>query len=201
MLPPAHGCEPGDVVCCNTFFATGEAILDLGLAAVNDESCYPDECEAPKIEGFVTMGRGQEYPIFDALIVSFMALSPTPRSSDAHRNISGAPLWRITWQVKLVESGWMVFVPSDDEEVVPAPPELIHSNARHAFSHIESLYRALANAVITRSLPGLCGSEVDQSCYANISELTPLEPSGITVGWVFTITHDIDLRGGCVGPS
>ena len=68
---------------------------------------------------------------------------------------------------------------------------LIEANAKHAYSHAESLYRAVADAVLQRQVKGGCK---DNGCFASVGNLLPVEPDGHTVGWQFTCELEIDMR-------
>ena len=141
MLPYGNGCTPDGEVVCSALFTVGESILDVALKGLNDYS-YADACDAPMIEGIVTVGEG------------------------------------------------------GDDEIVRAPPHLIHANAGYSYSHAEMMYRPLAAAVMGRTLEGMCG---EAGCFSSIGDLVPVDPDGHTVGWQTSCVVEVDISRGCNG--
>lgn len=190
MALPQLECACDVDPCCTSVFCIGRALKDVALEAVNDGGCYNDSCAAPNVDGIVTVGRGDGYEP-DMVIVSLLQLATSPRSADQRGNMPGTVLFRAEWQIRLTESGWITFIETDNEPQMLAP-DLIEANAAHSYSHAEQMYRAVADAVLTRKVVG-CNDRA--SCFAAVGPLVPLDPGGHTVGWQMTVTLEVDLNG------
>ena len=194
MLPYGNGCTPDGEVVCSALFTVGESILDVALKGLNDYS-YADACDAPMIEGIVTVGRATGYEP-DMVIVSLSSFGPSPGSFDSRGNLPNRAVWRASWDIQLIETGWSTFVEGGDDEIVLAPPHLIHANAGYSYSHAEMMYRPLAAAVMGRTLEGMCG---EAGCFSSIGDLVPVDPDGHTVGWRTSCVVEVDISRGCNG--
>ena len=192
MLPYGNGCTPDGEIVCSSIFAVGTSIMNVALNALNNYP-YANACDAPSIEGIVTIGRAVGYEP-DMLTVALQNFGPSPGSRDSRGNLPNRVVWRATWQVRLVESGWLTFLEAGDDEIVMSPADLIHANAAYSYSHAEMMYRALANAVLGRKIPGACK---ESSCFADLADLTPVDPDGHTVGWETSCTVEIDISQSC----
>ncbi|WP_373067534.1 hypothetical protein [Gemmatimonas sp.] len=192
MLPYGNGCTPDGEVVCSSIFTVGESILNVALTAINGYP-YADACDAPMVEGVVTIGRAVGYEP-DMVTVALQNFGPSPRSRDDRGNLPNRVMWRATWQIQLVESGWLTFLEAGDDEIVMAPSELIHANAAYSYSHAEMMYRALASAVLGRNIPGACE---DNGCFADLGDLVPIDPDGHTVGWETSCSVEIDISKSC----
>lgn len=176
MALPHEHCAPGDV-CCTSLYDVAENLLEIAHTAV--VGCSFVECALPELVGYVSMGQRIEDPQADYLVVSLQSINPTQGDRAGNMQL---PLYRATFQVKLLETGWPM--PHGDDEMIVIPtPELVTNVARHAYAHGEAMYRALANALARKELNPTCND-----CYQSISPLTPIEPSGGTTGWVMTVT-------------
>lgn len=181
MALPHEGCAPGDV-CCDSLFAIAENILEIAHTAV--VGCSVTDCELPGLAGYVSMGTQINDPLADYLVVSVGQVFPAPANNST--GVMHLPLYRVSFQVKLLETGWPMPT-GDGEEIIPPPPDLVHNVTRHAYAHGEIMYRALANALARKQLVPDC-----HDCYQAITPLTPVEPSGGTTGWLCTITTGLD---------
>ena len=176
MALPHEHCAPGNV-CCTSLFDAAANLLEIAHTAV--VGCSFTECALPELVGYISMGARIEDPQADYLVVSLQAISPTAgdRSGNMH-----LPLYRATFQVKLLETGWPM-PHGDDEQIIIPDPDLVSNVARHSYAHGEAMYRALANALARKELNPSCND-----CYQTIAPLTPIEPSGGTTGWLTTVT-------------
>lgn len=182
MALPHEGCAPGDV-CCETLFASAENILEVAYNAVCN--CSVVDCDLPDMAGYVSMGRTIEDPTADYVAVSLISVGASPRSADQSGNMQ-LPMFRANFQVKLLETGWPM-PQGDGVEIVVPPPALVQDVARHSFAHGEAMYRALNGALTGRTLNASCNT-----CFQRIEPLTPIEPSGGTVGWTTNIVLGMD---------
>jgi len=188
MPLPFSDCDIPFDVCCDTLFATGEEILDIVLPAVNN--CVAPSACAPHtpIAGYVTMGVTVRDPVVDYVVVSLDRLETSRGSQDDAGKLQ-TPVWRALYQVRLVESNWPTAEEVNEQIFVPSP-ELTHAIARHSYAHGEAMFRALANAVTSRTAkPGI------QLCTFHMVEpLVPVEPSGGTTGWETSVWVNINWR-------
>ena len=194
-----HGdCVPGPAVCCDTLFAIGESIRDLALAGVNNPACFLDECHNPGVEGIVTIGQASSYPEPDLLTVSMQRLVPrTTNVPGAQGRTPGAITFISTWQVELIESGWITFEDAGDEQVGLPDPGYVQMLSLHSYAHAEQMFRSLANAVATG---GIAHCQAG-NCGASMGELFPVEPLGHLVGWRTSVMVPVDFSKVCDGPT
>ena len=184
MALPNEDCAP--VEACSSLHDIAQNLLDIAFPAVAECASYPD-CGVPELVGYVSMGRQIEDPIADFVAVSLLAVTPSSRSADAYGNMI-QPVYRASFQVKLLETGWPTPW-GDDEEIVPPTPEQYADAAQHSYAHGEAMYRALANALASRTLvPN------NKGCFQAIDALLPLEPSGGATGWMTNIITDAFSR-------
>lgn len=172
-------------MCCTSLFDVAENILEIAHTAV--VGCTVVDCDLPGLAGYVSMGTQIYDPLADYLVVSIGQVFPAPVNTTG--GIMHLPLYRVNYQVKLLETGWPMPTGSG-EEIIPPPPDLVHHVTRHAYAHGEAMYRALANALVRKELNPGC-----RDCFQAISPLTPVEPSGGTVGWVTTLTLGTNFGG------
>ena len=182
MALPHEQCAPGDV-CCETLYATAERILDVAYNAV--ANCSVVDCNLPELAGYISMGARIEDPLADYLVVTLRNVAPSPRSADQAGSMN-LPMYRATFQVKLLETGWPQPSGDPDEIIIPSPA-LVHEVARHSYAHGEAMYRALGGALTARTLNASCNT-----CFQRIDPLEPVEPSGGTTGWVTAIVLGMD---------
>jgi hypothetical protein len=187
MALPLPECETPLDVCCDKAFLIADRILDIAHTAVT--ACIPEgDCGGPPIVGYVTVGTRIQDPRSDYLVVSLAGIAPSRRSADTTGRMQ-LPIYRASFLVQLLESGWPT--PWGDEEQIftPNPDEFMQA-AKHSYSHAEAMYRALHVALTNNDLIPGCR---DGSCYAAIGDLIPLEPSGGSVGWETGIVVGFDL--------
>lgn len=186
-MPLPYGpCDISLDVCCDTFFSIAEGILDIVLPAVNNCIVESACVDMPAIEGYVTMGGSVQDPVPNYLVVSLLTLQASPGSRDRGGGMQ-MPLWRAQFQVRLLESGWPT-AESDGEQIWVPSTSIVHDIARHAYSHGEAMFRALANALETKRLGG-------QACtYAAMLPMVPIEPSGGSVGWNTVVEVGVPFR-------
>jgi hypothetical protein len=145
-------------------------------------------CPLPEIVGYVSVGVRIEDPVPDRLVVSLANLGASPQSSDNAGRMN-IPMWRATYQVQLLESGWPT-PQGDMEEIVVPTAEEYASAAMHAYAHGEKMYRALVVALHQNEL----NPYQNDGTFKRIADLAPMEPSGGTVGWETTVTVDCPLN-------
>ena len=173
MALPNEQCAAEDV-CCTSLYDMAASILDVAYTAV--ANCSTFNCPTPELVGYVSMGSQIADPHADFLVVSLQSVSAAPESGGGRGNHI-LPIYRASFQIKLLETGWPT--PWGDDEQINIPdPVLVNDVTRHSMAHGEAMYRALANAMATNVLPG------DAQSYRRLEPLQPIEPSGGTVGWV-----------------
>jgi hypothetical protein len=193
MLPNHDDCEPGPFVCCDTLFTAGAKIRDIALDAINNIECYLDDCNAPRIDGIVTIGPASSYPHADLLTVSLRRMrARQTQISQARPTIPSSQLSE--WNVEFIESGWITF----GEEGELPDPGYLEMLAMHSYSHAEQMYRRLVNAVATGTIAEGCKGG---NCAASIGDLEPIDPLGHLVGWKTTAIVPVDLSKVCDGPT
>lgn len=184
MALPSYDCGIDDPssACCVMLFVIATNIMQTALEAV--QGCIANTpCGENTLIGYVSMGREIQDPVANYLTVSMISAGPSPGSNDLYGN-KFINLLRATFQVRLLESGWPQ--PSGDENAIIFPHADEYMNAGlHSYAHGEAMYRAL----LTSDLNPYC----DHDCYVNVSPLTPVEPSGGTVGWETTIITDYPM--------
>jgi hypothetical protein len=194
MLPNSEECTPGPAVCCDALFSVGEKILAHALEAVNNPACYLDECHNPNIEGIVTLGRASSYPQADLLTCSMQRLFVKP-AQNRQGQIAAAPAFLSTWELELIESGWVTFEDAGNEQVGIPDPGYIQMLALYSYSHAEQMFRRVANAIAVGDL-GCRGN----GCGATIGDLVPVDPLGHLVGWRLSVTVPVDFTKDCTTP-
>jgi len=186
MALPSPDCDVPLDVCCDMAFTIASNILEIAHTAV--VGCIPiTPCPLPEIVGYISFGLRVEDPVPDYLVVSLASLTPTPLSADRNQKMH-LPIYRAEFQVRLLESGWPQPT-GDDQEIIPPEPDEFAAAAKHAYAHGEAMYRALHVALTNNELNPYCQS----GCFKAISALTPVEPTGGTVGWDVNITTDFDM--------
>lgn len=152
------------------------------LAEVYDAvmDCYPGtDCCSP-LAAYVTLGNGDD-GVTDSLTVSAAGIVPSPNSAPG-----GFGLYRATFNVRLAESGWPT-ARQEGQTLIFPPPEEQARAARHVFSMGEAIHRRLAHLQRTRSL-----TPSDVRCSnALLGQMTPILPSGGSVGWLAPVTIDL----------
>jgi hypothetical protein len=193
MLPNNEDCLPGPIVCCDTLFSAGHTILHHALDAINNADCYLNECDAPNMDGIVSIGGASNYPHADLLTVSLQRMYPR-ETRIAQGRTPGATTFLSIWNVEFVETGWITF----GEEGELPDPGMLEMLAMHSYSHAEQMFRRLRNAVTTGDIADGCKGG---NCGASIGDLFPIEPRGHLVGWRTTVTVPIDFSKVCDGPT
>jgi len=186
MALPHEHCAPGEV-CCTSLFDVAANILEIAHTAV--VGCSDCDCDLPPIVGYVSMGYRVEDPQADYVAVSLLSVFPSPRSADQSGNMQ-LPVYRASFQVKLLETGWPMPY-GDGEEILVPDPDFVQNAARHSYAHGEAMYRALANALARKELNLAC-----RDCFQRIEPLQPVEPSGGTVGWMTNIVLGTSFGNG-----
>lgn len=179
MAIPPFDCVAGEV-CCTAQYAIAESILDIAYNAVADCIGEP-RCGEPALAGYVAMGARVEDPQSDYLTVSWVTTAASTRSADAGGRMVN-PIYRSTFQVKLLESGYPMPTGDDEQIVLPTPQEYAWANA-HLYAHGEAMFRALANALARGTL-----IPDDLGRFKRIEPLVPIEPSGGSAGWTVNLT-------------
>lgn len=181
---PGPDCGANEDVCCNVLYDVAYHIL----VSVHDSlvACFPqDGCSTIPV-AYVTMGGGDD-GVRDALTVAIIEAVPSPKSLDPNGRMVGIPLYRCAYEVRLKESGWPM-VERNENSISPPDPVRQNSQARHAFSHGERIYRKLNNMLITKTMTP---STVAQYSTVQLGRLTPLRPLGGVVGWVIPVSVDL----------
>lgn len=174
MLPNGD-CVTSDDVCCTSLYDIANHIL-AGVYESLLECYQPSFCNGGGVLAYVTMGNGDDL-VLDALTVSINDVSPTVNTVRNNQTLA-IGLYEATFTVRLLESGWPMAYEENGEIFVPDPVEQ-NALARHAYGHGERMYRKLAYMASHGDL-----TPADVSCTkAVVYPLTPLSPSGGSVGW------------------
>lgn len=173
-LPNGDCSTPGDA-CCRSYFDIADRLLAQGMDALRE--CQTCDCDG--LTAYVTIGSGDD-AIVDALTVALdgVALAPSVRSG-------GAQVTRVSFVVRLRETGWPVAV-SDGERIIPPDPNAQHAAALHLYAHCEALWRRLTHLQASRALlpDGVRGQ-------CSVAPMAMLNPTAGVVGCAITVTADI----------
>lgn len=179
MLPNAD-CLTSDEVCCTTLYDIANNIL-VGLYEAMLECYQPSFCNAGGLIAYVTMGSGDDL-VYDALSVSIGSVRP----SDGSVNRNAMSPFRsllVTFDVRLIESGWPMAEVENGEIFAPDPVEQ-NAIARHAYAHGERMYRKLLYMATSGGLM----PQGSACTNAVVDSLFPMNPAGGTVGWRTSVT-------------
>lgn len=182
MLPSEPTCDITDEVCCDSFFELADALLEVVHTAMLD--CYDGECE---IASFVSVGEpvftaGGDYVSVWVSSVDWTGL-PDGRGGTAHRSRP-----RVTFGVKVMESGWPTLETAGGPIQVPEPDRM-HLLAKHSMAHIELVVRRVNTSVRDHSWELTYGST-----YQGLGPVRPTQRTSGLVGWTFTVTMEVEWR-------
>ena len=173
---PLGPCADLPEPCCVNLSDIANHLLNETWNALDE--CGEDACK--DILAYVTMGAGDD-GVVDALTVSFLSTSPTGSL------LPGVPnLYRASFNVRLVESGWPMAFAQDGVIVLPDPAAQAAA-ARYMLGRGEAIHRRLAYLSSSR---GLTPSSVRCS-NGTVGALSPLAPLGGVVGWIMQVTLDL----------
>lgn len=141
--------------------------------------CYPTTCSQP-LAAYITFGNGDD-GIVDSLTVSAGTVQATPNQRAGQFN-----LYRVTYTIRLLESGWPTAHVDGDVIVMPSPDAQAIAS-KHVFSMGEAMHRRLSSLVTQRAL---VPSSVRCS-NATVGTMQPIPPSGGTVGWQVPVVVDL----------
>jgi hypothetical protein len=141
--------------------------------------CYPSDCVTP-LRAYVTFGDNDD-GVVDALTVSAGSIT-----SSANSRPGGYGLYRMTYNIKLIESGWPT-ARIEGETIIPPPPEESAAAAKHVFAMGEAMHRRLAYLTTHKALtpPSVRCSN------AAAGTMAPIPPSGGTIGWRVPVLVDL----------
>lgn len=170
MLPSVETCAITDEVCCTRLWDNAETLREIAAEALDE--CMADGC-AP-IASYVGVFDPTYSNDGNYLAVWLADASPVITTSIA---ASAFPRLRYTYVVKLVESGWPTLGASGATLSIPEA-ERMQALSRHAYSHIEKVYRALSRSISEHTFP--CQS-------AQITGFRPTMRAAGLVGWQISI--------------
>lgn len=176
---PNDDCVISEQVCCTSLYDIAQHILSGLYEGLLD--CFQQTpCNPGGLLAYVTMGEGDDL-VLDAVTVALTSIEPS-YNTVARNDTSPFGLYRATFTVRLLESGWPMAFEENGEIFVP-DPVIQNAVARHAFGHGERMYRRLTYmASHGECVPtGVACSKVE------VTSLRPLNPSGGTVGWETTL--------------
>ena len=186
MAIPPFDCASAEDVCCTTLFDMAEFILFSVRDALAD--CMPNaDCGCEPLDSYVTLSGDDG--ITNALTVEIQSVGPSPITATGSSGVQRPlGLQRVTFVVRLRESGWpMAYV--DDNVIVAPDPTAQHFASRHAYAHGERMYRQLLFMLSTST-----GFAPDGVIYtrASLSPLTALLPTAGVAGFFTSVTVDLN---------
>lgn len=177
MVLPAADCTTPVESCCQTSAAVGAHLLAHAFEAITQ--CFDDGCCT--IAAYQTLGRGDDGQV-DAVTVTYLGQSPI---ADARARGRGPQAQRLSFDVRLRESGWPMVREEGGVIVLPDPLEQ-NRLAGVVQGHIEAMYRHLLRLARHRQL-----TPAGVRCFGgSVSPLTPLTPLAGVVGGFVTVTVD-----------
>jgi len=178
MLPNGD-CVVSEEVCCTNLYDIAQHILS-GLYEGMLECFQPTQCDPGGLLAYVTMGDGDDL-VLDALTVALTSVDPS-FNTVARNETSPFGLYRATFTIRLLESGWPMAYEENGEIFVPDPVAQ-NAMARHAYAHGERMYRRLTYmASHGECVPaGMSCSKVE------VSALRAMNPQGGSIGWETTL--------------
>jgi len=183
MALPDANCNIPEEACCNALYETAVHLLNVVYPDLIDCIGEP-ECPVQSIQPFVQHGVEPDDPLCDTLIVYIVNISTSTGSTTLAGGLALAPKYRVTYRMRLRESGWPMAY-AVDEQIYAPDPAVVNAIARHSYAHGERMFRSIANAHAQRALaPGSCS-------VVNIGEFRPVPVGAYCVGWEIDITLDV----------
>ncbi len=171
MSVASKSCGASDNPCSSL-----SSVAEYLLAECHDAvlACFALAPCPDAIVAYVTTGDGDG--IADSLTVAVREIAPEGA-------VGGGLAWKVTFLVRLRESGWPV-VTTDGSSVILPPVDEQVAATRNLLAHGEALIRRLSTLSRERRLTPRGSRVVGDS----IGRLTPLQPSGGVAGWEIPIT-------------
>lgn len=174
---PSTPCSTSDP-CCFSLHDIATHLLTHTYDALIE--CYPPpDCCTP-LRAYVTLGNGDD-GIVDAVCVMAGGIIGTANQQPGMMN-----LWRSTFTVRLLESGWPTARVDGDTIVLPSVEEQ-QAAAVHVYAMGEAMHRRLSYLASKRSLTP---SNVRCS-NATLGPFLPIPPQGGVAGWQVTVSVDL----------
>lgn len=186
MLPTGE-CVASQDVCCTSLYDVANHIL-AGVYESLLECFQPSFCNGNGLLAYVTMGNGDDL-VLDGLSVAVNDVRPSD-GSIRYSQTSPMVTYMATFNVRLLESGWPMAYEDNGEIFVPDPVDQ-NALARHAYGHGERMYRKLAYMASHGDLAP-AGTPCSK---AILMPLTPLNPSGGSIGWTTSVLMQLTLAG------
>jgi len=178
MLPNGD-CVTTEEVCCTSLYDIAQTILS-NLYEGMLECFQPTPCNEGGLLAYVTMGDGDDL-VLDALTVALTSIDPS-FNTVARNDTSPFGLYRATFTIRLMESGWPMAYEENGEIFVP-DPVMQNAMARHAFGHGERMYRRLTYM----ASHGECVPAGVACSKAEVTSLRAMNPMGGSIGWETTL--------------
>lgn len=188
MAIPTADCAtsvPGDVAC-STLFLMSERIRTVGFDGLCSCSCETE------FRSYTTVGTQIQDPIGDSLIAAMLGIGPIANTNSGSLPI--ATFHRARFLLELRDTGWPTIEVNEEGDYIQIPSAAeINVSSQHAMDHGEKMYRSLVDAIQRRTLfaSALHPHIVQESI--SISELTPISPQAIQVGWSVTLAVPMRL--------
>jgi hypothetical protein len=184
---PTANCADGvspDVACSSTWLI-GERIRTVAF-----EGLCGCDCDI-QFRSYTVIGNQIQDPIGNSLISTMLGLGPV--STTASGALPIVATHRARYLLELRDVGWPTIEVDEEGNYILIPDSSeFNAASKHAQSHGETMYRSLVNAIQRRTLfaSALHPHIVSESI--RLSELTPISPQAIQVGW--SVNVDVPLR-------
>lgn len=188
MAIPDSNCaspiETGDT--CGSTWKIGERIRSVAFEGMC--SC---DCGTPYLSHTVIGSTIQE-PLGNSLVIAMTEFGP--RTTTSAGSLPPVATHAARYLLQLRDNGWPTIQTDENGAAihVPTSEEFNHASF-YAQEHGEQMYRRLVNAIQMRTLfAGASNGHIISESIA-MSNMTPLGPQAIQVGWQITIVVPLRL--------
>ena len=179
-----------DDYCCEDLPAMANRIRSVAFDAILD--CVDPICSDREMRSYVSHGPRIQEPLGDALTVHLVDLTPNFGAQTPVGNLYPIGVYRVTFEVWLVENGWpMPEVIEDSQQIVMPDSEIVHGAALHAMAHAMRMYRDLAEHIQKRTL--FTATLHPHVGKVGLGPLRPTQPTSFQAGYSCTVSADVTL--------
>ncbi len=189
-LIPALNCDdPPDPGQCESLFLLGEYLMLAGMEAL-EPFVVDDDC-GESIRGYVSMADprvAMEDIACGALISPWLVsygISPSAKATMDSSASGRVPLvYTATWRFEFREACYPLDQGIDQPR--PMPLDQLHEVHRHIYAHGAAVFHGVLSAYLTGTLyPSAACPRL------TFSNMTPIAPTGVVVGWTFDVTAEM----------